>query len=111
MSVGPEDICVDRNPISLHTMTCPTVRGVQWAVLCAYARTLPLSHERRSARARAAQVQPPGELGRALVLADELGFLNHAHLTPVGHGLITAGRIFEGVPRPPQPAASVNLYG
>lgn len=69
-------------------MTCPTTRGVQWAVLCAYARTLPIGPERLSARARAAQVQPPVELGRALVLADELGFLDHAHLTPAGRRLI-----------------------
>lgn len=27
-------------------MSCPTLRGVQWAVLCAYARTLPLGPER-----------------------------------------------------------------
>lgn len=33
-------------------------------------------------------MQPTGELGRALVLADELGFLRHAQLTPAGLRLL-----------------------
>lgn len=69
-------------------MICPTLRGVQWAVLCAYARTLPLGSERAATRARAERVQPTGELGRALVLAHDLGLLDHACLTPAGLRLV-----------------------
>lgn len=91
--------------------SCPTLRGIQWAVLCAYARTLPIGPERLSARARAAQVQPPGELGRALVLAHDLGFLDYARLTPVGYDLISATKLPEGVPCLGRAVASVSLYG
>lgn len=67
---------------------CPTIRGIQWAVLCAYARTLPLGLERSQTRARAAAVQPTGELGRALLIAHDLGFLDHACLTSAGLRLV-----------------------
>jgi len=57
--------------------------GVQWAVLSAYARTLPAGPERRAVRALILQ-DPPTRQGVALVTAARLGFLKAGQLTPYG---------------------------
>jgi hypothetical protein len=57
--------------------------GVQWAVLSAYARTLPAGPERRALRALISQHTPPRQ-GVALVTAAGLGFLKAGQLTPTG---------------------------
>lgn len=66
-------------------MTCPTVRGVHWAVLSAYAQILPFGERRTRARTLAWRcLSLGGEMGRALVLALDLGLTRRAPTTVAG---------------------------
>lgn len=77
------------------------MRGVQWAVLSAYARILPLGPRRTKARTLAWGCMPlGGELGRALVLALDMGLTRHARPTPSGIALARALLANAGVPAP-----------
>lgn len=57
--------------------------GVQWACLCAYARTLPPGPERRAVRTLALRGTPERQ-GVALVTAEGLGLIVRGSLTPQG---------------------------
>ncbi|GAA4022844.1 hypothetical protein GCM10022631_41730 [Deinococcus rubellus] len=57
--------------------------GLQWAVLQAYARTLPLGIERFRLRSLT-YAQRPARMGVALVQAAALGYLKNGHLTLSG---------------------------
>lgn len=70
-----------------------TTRDLQWALLCAHARSLPIGWERVSVRTQAALLLPPlGERGRALAQARELGLLKQSRLTPAGCALVRQWR-------------------
>ena len=57
--------------------------GLQWAVLQAYARTLPLGTERFQLRSLTYS-QRPERMGVALVQAAALGYLKNGHITLAG---------------------------
>lgn len=57
--------------------------GLQWAVLAAYARSLPPGAERDRARAFAERGRP-GRCGPALVLAASMGFTHNGSITLKG---------------------------
>ena len=57
--------------------------GLQWAVLQAYARALPLGAERFAVRSLA-YAQRPEHQGAALVAAAGLGYIKNGHITRQG---------------------------
>lgn len=65
------------------------MKGLMWAVLSAYARTLPRGPEHDQAR-RLANVDRPDRYGPCLVEATARGFLHQAALTPKGHAAVKA---------------------
>jgi hypothetical protein len=72
------------------------VTGVQWACLCAYARTLPPGPERRAVRTLALRGTPERQ-GVALVTAEGLGCLWRGRLTPQGESVARAFLRREGL--------------
>ncbi|MDL2343097.1 hypothetical protein QOL99_02920 [Deinococcus sp. MIMF12] len=70
--------------------------GVEWACLCAYARTLPPGPVRRAVRALALGGRPD-RMGVALVTAAGLGYLHRGRLTPQGEAVARAFLRREGL--------------
>lgn len=70
--------------------------GVQWACLCAYARTLPPGPERRAVRTLALRGIPTRQ-GVALVTAAGLGLIAGGRLTVKGEAVARAYLRREGL--------------